>query len=249
MEPTSSNSYILPHSLGEPPMAPNWHEAPEVAEHSLPEVYHPGYVHEVRPSHHQDDVSARHGKLWAARKRACGCSILVFILSIIIALLSAAVIGLAVGTGLQTRRASTSESKLVALTSNVTTIDRGCSASPDTVTGTTYTSQFLNRATFKIYCNANAPIAPLLSLFVGTFDDCIDACAFYSVDMATNFPNVSSTRNTTCFGLSYLPEWTNRTLARSLNAPGNCYLKPGPQNATALEQPQDGGIVHAAILT
>ncbi|KAI0438628.1 hypothetical protein F4803DRAFT_534530 [Xylaria telfairii] len=237
-------------------MAPNWHEAPEVAEHSLPEVYQPGYVHEVHLSHHQDDVSARNGnfpptgKPWIARKRACGCSILVFILSIIIALLSAAVIGLGVETGLQTRRANNSDSKLTALMSNVTSItDRGCSANPDAVTGTTYTSQFLNRATFKIYCNANAPIAPLLSLFVGSFDDCIDACAFYSVDMATNFPNVSSTRNTTCFGLSYLPEWTNRTLAKSLNAPGNCYLKPGPQNATALEQPQGGGIVHAALLS
>ncbi|KAI0450063.1 hypothetical protein F5B21DRAFT_448585 [Xylaria acuta] len=234
-------------------MAPNWHEAPEVAPYSYPEVYHPRYQPDVAPSHPQDDLSTIQGNFppignpREAQRRACGCSILVFLLSIIIAFLSIAVIGLAVGTGLQTRRARNSESKLAALMPNLTSIDRGCSVNPDAVTGTTYTSQYFNRPTFKIYCNANAPISPLLSLFVGNFDDCIDACAFYSTYTALNFPNVSSTRNTTCAGVSYLPEWTNRTTAMINNAPGNCYLKPGPQNATALEQPQGGGVVHAAI--
>ncbi|KAI8953082.1 hypothetical protein F4801DRAFT_538402 [Xylaria longipes] len=235
-------------------MAPNWHEAPEVAQYSFPEVYHPRYIREAAPSDHQHDVSAIQGKFpsienpRAAPRRACGCPILVFLLSITIALLSAAVIGLAVGTGLQTSRVHNSESKLAALMSNLTYVDRGCSTSPGAVTGTTYTSQFLSMPTFKIFCNANAPNSPLLSLFVGNFDDCIDACAFYSNYTAGNFPNASSTANITCAGVSYLPEWTNRTSAMMVNAPGNCYLKPGPQNATALEQPQGGGIVHAAIL-
>ncbi|KAI0467713.1 hypothetical protein F4859DRAFT_493391 [Xylaria cf. heliscus] len=236
-------------------MARNWNEAPEVAQHSFPEVYHPVHLPEVAPSYHQDDTSVIQrnfpstGNPWEAQRRPYGCPIPVFLLSTAIALLSLAVIGLAVGTGLETRRANISESKLAALTSNLTSIDRGCSANPDAVTGTTYTSQFLGRQTFKIYCNSNAPIAPLLSLFVGNFDDCIDACAFYSSDMPGNFPNVSRSTNTTCAAVSYIPAWTNRTTAMSNNAPGNCYLKPGPQNATALEQPQNGGIVHAAILS
>ncbi|TRX93555.1 hypothetical protein FHL15_005527 [Xylaria flabelliformis] len=127
--------------------------------------------------------------------------------------------------------------------------DRGCSTNPNGVTGTTYTSQFFSRPTFKIYCDANAPNNPLQSLFVGTFDDCIDACAFYSNYTTGNFPNVTSTTNTTCVGVSYIPDWTNRTTAMSINAPGNCYLKPGPQTAAALTAPQGGGIVHAAILS
>ncbi|KAI1747096.1 hypothetical protein F4782DRAFT_451160 [Xylaria castorea] len=238
-----------------------WQEAPEVAEHSYPEVYHPVYIPEAASSHYHGDVSATQRNFpppqnsTAAQRRVCGIPILILLLSTTIAALSITVIGLAVGTGLQTRRASNSESKLAALMSNLTmstnstTIDRGCSANPNAVTGTTYTSQFLGRPTFKIYCDANAPNPPLLSLFVGDFDDCIDACAFYSSYTPGNFPNVTSTTNTTCVGVSYLPDWTNRTTAMMNNAPGNCYLKPGPQTAGGLEQPQGGGVVHAAILS
>jgi hypothetical protein len=73
-------------------------------------------------------------------KRICGCSVLVFLLSTFIALLSIAVIGLAAGTGIQTRRANSAESKLTALMSNVSNIDRGCTANPDAATATSYTS-------------------------------------------------------------------------------------------------------------
>ncbi|KAI0855759.1 hypothetical protein F4860DRAFT_447694 [Xylaria cubensis] len=242
-------------------MDPKWQEAPEVAEHSYPEVYHPVYTPST-PSQYHSDVSAIQRSLppvpspKATQRRIFGCSILIFSLSIIIALLSIAVIGLAVGTGVEARRANNSESKLASLMSNITmsmsnytSIDRGCSTNPNGVTGSTYTSQFFSRPTFKIYCDANAPNNPIQSLFVGTFDDCIDACAFYSNYTTANFPNVTSTTNTTCVGVSYIPEWTNRTTAMSINAPGNCYLKPGPQTAAALTAPQGGGIVHAAILS
>ncbi|KAI0419203.1 hypothetical protein F5X98DRAFT_84046 [Xylaria grammica] len=183
-----------------------------------------------------------------APRRFCGCSALVLVLSAIIAALSIAVIGLAAGTGVQANRANNAESKLAAYanSSNIT-IDRGCSSNPDSVSATQYTSAFFNRPSFRIYCNSNAPNPPLQSLFVGNFDDCIDACAFYSAYTAGNFPNISTSANFTCSGVTFITSWTNRTNAQAVNAPGNCYLKPGPQNTTALTRPDDAG-VHAAIL-
>lgn len=94
-------------------------------------------------------------------KRVCGCSLLVFILSIIIALLSVAVIGLAAGTGVAANRANDKQNQLDALgvsgdslptvTTTVTAAsatptgadaaDRGCSTDSDGVTGTNYTTQ------------------------------------------------------------------------------------------------------------
>lgn len=46
----------------------------------------------------------------------CGCSLLTFVLSCIIALLSAAVIGLAAGTGIEASRANDAVTKLAAYT-------------------------------------------------------------------------------------------------------------------------------------
>lgn len=108
-------------------------------------------------------------------------------------------------------------------------------------------AEVFDRPTFQIYCNSNAPNNPLSSLFVGNFDDCIDACASYSFYIPGDFNSTSN--NATCAGVSYIPAWTNRTFAVQGSAPGNCYLKPGPQNQTALENPNIGGsAVHAAIL-
>lgn len=102
----------------------------------------------------------------------CGCSLLVFILSCIIALLSAAVIGLAAGTGVEANRANIATNKLAALNATASSaaaptktttvagaptatsfndIDRGCTNDPDGTSGTGYTSftcrffQSLNR--------------------------------------------------------------------------------------------------------
>ncbi|KAI0539511.1 hypothetical protein GGR58DRAFT_500157 [Xylaria digitata] len=224
-------------------MSQNWHEAPELAPSTLPELCDPEFA----------AIQGRWSNPRVAQRKIFGCSILAFSLSTTIALLSIAVIGLAVGTGVQGRRAHDAELKLAALKSaasksNVAVIDRGCSTSPDAISGTSYTSQFFNNPTFRIYCNSNAPNDPLQSLFTGDFDDCIDACASYSANIPLNFPTISSSSNFTCFGVSFLPEWTNRTNAMAVPAPGNCYLKPGPQNTSALTLPENGGIVHAAIL-
>ncbi|KAI1470334.1 uncharacterized protein F4812DRAFT_417107 [Daldinia caldariorum] len=206
-------------------------------------------------------IPSEHGK---APQRILGCSALVFILSIIIALLSTAVIGLAAGTGVEASRANDAEARLAALgaspatvtvtapaptSTNPSTIDRGCSTNSGGVTGTTYESQYFNNPTFKIYCNSDAPNDPLISLFVGNFDDCIDACASYSFYVPSDFVSNSTLRNATCSAVSFIPAWTNRTFALDGDAPGNCYLKPGPQNQTALNNPNIGGsAVHAAIL-
>ncbi|KAI1306924.1 hypothetical protein F5Y03DRAFT_132280 [Xylaria venustula] len=178
-------------------------------------------------------------------RRIWDCSTLVLVLSLLVGALSIAVIGLAAGTATQADRANKAESKLAAQL----IIDRGCSKDPDSVAGTQYTSAFFDRPTFKIFCNSDAPNAPLESFFVGNFDDCMDACASYSSYTPGNFPNASSSANFTCSAVSFIPDWTNRTTAQGANAPGNCYLKPGPQNTTALTHPNaDGPAVHAAII-
>lgn len=91
--------------------------------------------------------------------RICGCTVLVFVLCVIIALLSAAVIGLAAGTGVEASRANTADSRVAELSASLASatasatatgdassatstsfadLDRNCSADPNAVTGTTY---------------------------------------------------------------------------------------------------------------
>lgn len=99
-----------------------------------------------------------------------------------------------------------------------------------------------NKVTFTMFCNSNAPNAPLMSLFTANFNNCMDACASFSSSEA------GFNGNATCAGVSFIPLWTTRSGAVEGKAPGNCYLKPGPQNRTALETPNIGTECHAAIL-
>lgn len=196
----------------------------------------------------------------------CGCSLLIFVLSSIIAFLSAAVIGLAAGTGIEASRANDVANQLAVLNSSIATsgptktttvtaaatatswndLDNGCSDNPTSITGTTYTSfSLLGGLKFTMYCNKDAPGTPYMSLFVANMNTCMDACAAYSKYIPTFFGN---NKNTTCAGVSFIPLWTNKANATAGGAPGNCYLKPAPQNATALEDPNIGTECHAAIL-
>ncbi|ETS82943.1 hypothetical protein PFICI_04819 [Pestalotiopsis fici W106-1] len=191
----------------------------------------------------------------------CGCTVVVFILSMIIALLSAAVVGLAAGTGVEASRASDAESSLAALKASATStapsststsddysaLDRNCSSNPSGTTGDTYASTFFTESQYTIYCNRDTPNAPLSSLFVANLDDCMDACSSWSYYAPSDFPNGTAT-NQTCSGVSFIPAWTNRTTAVAGTAPGNCYLKPGPQNETSLYTPNNGQETHAAII-
>ncbi|KAK0636923.1 hypothetical protein B0T17DRAFT_520266 [Bombardia bombarda] len=196
----------------------------------------------------------------------CGCSLLVFILACIIALLSAAVIGLAAGTGIESNRANEAVARLAVLstsavsTATVTTTsapaptstlaaanDQGCAADPNAVTNTTYTSfELFGALRFTIFCNKDTPMGPLYSLFTASFAGCMDACAAYTHSMPVLFGNNNST---TCAAVSFVPAWTTHADALKGTAPGNCYLKPAPlQNMTATTQANMQAAVHAAVL-
>lgn len=70
----------------------------------------------------------------------CGCSLLTFVLSCIIALLSAAVIGLAAGTGIEASRANDAVHKLAAYTRENPVQIATTSTFPETSTTATMTS-------------------------------------------------------------------------------------------------------------
>ena len=86
------------------------------------------------------------------KHRVCGCSLLVFLLAVIIAILSAAVIGLAAATGIEANQASDAAAQVAALNASlvaaaptstiapISAIDAGCSANEKAVTGTNYTA-------------------------------------------------------------------------------------------------------------
>lgn len=123
--------------------------------------YHAGAV-----GAHPGEKSLSNGGAQHGRKKKkgllCGCTTLVFVLSVIIAILAAAVVGLAVGTGVEANRAKSAEAKLSAAMSSKTSpstvtvtattasasasstsfaaLDDNCSGDPSTVNGTTYNS-------------------------------------------------------------------------------------------------------------
>jgi hypothetical protein len=77
----------------------------------------------------------------------------------------------------------------------------------------------------------------------------MDACAAYTKYVPSANGNGSSDANATCQAVSFIPAWTNKLTAERGGAPGNCYLKPGPQNETGLNVPEIGVDCHAAIFT
>ncbi|ROW09516.1 hypothetical protein VMCG_02288 [Cytospora schulzeri] len=205
----------------------------------------------------------------AAGKRkgtVCGCPVLEFVLCAIIALLSAAVIGLAAGTGVEANRANTAELRVAQLSSSLASatatskgtgtgtatttsstatstsydvLDDDCSSNPDGVTGTTYDAfSLIGDYTFTIKCNKDAPGGPLMTLFTSDMNTCMDACASYDKYGASN---------STCGGISFIPLWTDKSDALKGSAPGNCYLKPAQSGD--LDDPNIGTECHAAVLT
>ncbi|GKT45589.1 uncharacterized protein ColSpa_05770 [Colletotrichum spaethianum] len=294
-------------------MASQYDEGPELApQHQYPEVYHPPPQQSqpsspqpipVTPMKHEDSTYGKYsvsgvdqstyggtqyhpagGEAGQQKKRICGCTFLVFLLSVIIAILAAAVIGLAAGTGVEASRANQALNKLAALeasapngttataTATVTvtsasptatgfaSLTNNCSNSDETTTGQTYTTDckltiendmrssadlmhlVFGKKTFVQFCNSNAPNAPLMSLFTANFDNCMDACAAFS-NYESGFDG-----NATCQAVSFIPLWTTRAGAVAGKAPGNCYLKPGPQTRDKLETPNIGTECHAAIM-
>ncbi|KAH8889653.1 hypothetical protein GQ53DRAFT_603751, partial [Thozetella sp. PMI_491] len=196
-----------------------------------------------------------------AQKTICGCPLIVFVLTCIVAVLSAAVIGLAAGTGVEANRASGCQSRYDLLNTSLATgtasspaatstsynsLTNGCTDNPDKVTKTIYKSfKYLGAETFVMYCNRDTPHNPLMGLFVADFNGCMDACASWSRYVPDTMN--SSSVNSTCQAVSYIPLWNDREAALKGTAPGNCYLKAGPQNETGLLVKNIGTEVHAAI--
>ena len=162
-------------------MDQKYDNTPEVAPQNFPEVAHQhyGYQH----SYHATTPDGTHSPYFAThdgstaygghspqqpfvhptpqpsekqRKESmvCGCPLLVFILTCIVAVLSVAVIGLAAGTGVVASRASEYSSQLASMSAALPTktststptptsfnsITDGCSDDPASNTKTTYTS-------------------------------------------------------------------------------------------------------------
>ncbi|KAJ4168732.1 hypothetical protein NW754_010660 [Fusarium falciforme] len=198
------------------------------------------------------------------KSRICGCPVIVFVLITALAVAVAAVIGLAAATGVAVKKSNDSDAKLNALRESYaaisdaaaataatvtvtstapasTDVDQeeltsGCSNKKDTTTGTVYTSKFMNKAKFTFYCNTNAPNDPIFSVFATNLNGCIEAC---------NAWNSYNTTQQTCEGVSFVPFWARIGNAATNNAPGDCYLKPGPQDRDGLE---DAKGTHAALL-
>lgn len=89
---------------------------------------------------------------------------------------------------------------------------------------------------FTLYCNTNAPNDPIFSVFATNLLGCVEAC---------NAWNSYNTTEQTCEGVSFVPFWARIGNAANNNAPGDCYLKPGPQDRDGL---QDAKGTHAALL-
>ena len=84
----------------------------------------------------------------------------------------------------------------------------------------------------------------------------MDACAAYThympgtlgAALALGSNSSSTNANTTCAAVSYIPAWGVKSVAKEGGAPGNCYLKPGPQDVARLATPNIGVDCHAAVM-
>ncbi|KAG5999846.1 hypothetical protein E4U43_001831, partial [Claviceps pusilla] len=192
-----------------------------------------------------------------------GCAPLVLLLSAVIAVLAALVIGLAAGTGVAAnnyraeqdryRDLQASYSSLAAAsrtgsgasptgTPNYSRITNGCSDENESTSGTFYRPDFYGKPRFTMYCNKDAANPPVYSLFTADFNSCMSACASW------NSYNASASSASGCQGVSFIPLWSDQVVAVKGKAPGDCYLKPGPQSVAKLQTPNIGTECHAAIL-
>ncbi|EHK17597.1 uncharacterized protein TRIVIDRAFT_18729, partial [Trichoderma virens Gv29-8] len=194
---------------------------------------------------------------------------LVLVLSIIIAILAAAVIGLAAGTGVATKNYNDANSKLAVLSSSLSAVQatpppstatgtatssstlpsgtpdfndltNGCSDDPGSVTGNIYTSSFFGKPHFTMYCNKDTNNPALYSLFATDFSGCMDACAGWN--------SYNTTTKQTCVAVSFIPSWSILKNAVNGGAPGDCYLKAGQQSTAILKTANIGTECHAAVL-
>lgn len=211
------------------------------------------------------------------KKRLWRCSVKTLLVALLILALLAAVIGLAVGNGIlasQLRQAHVDLDNVAAQRDALETptasadgpvktsyadITNGCSAKKESTTGQKYISRcssspssppfhslpnqltktVYNNETYTMHCNRNAPNAPLYSLFAPDFNACMEACTAW-----TNYNGTSDK----CEAVSFVPLWTDLATAAAGNAPGDCYLKGGPQSVGKLEGEGLWTETHSALL-
>ncbi|KAL7935213.1 hypothetical protein V8C35DRAFT_298800 [Trichoderma chlorosporum] len=201
---------------------------------------------------------------------AIGGVSLVLILSIIIGILAAAVIGLAVGTGISTNNYNKANSQLAVLSSSLAaaqatsppsgtstgsptsssaspsgtatfnSLTNGCSEEPNSVTGEIYTSAFFGKPQFTMYCDKDTNNGALYSVFATDFNGCMDACAGWN--------SYNTSTKGTCVAVSFIPSWSIEKNAVAGGAPGDCYLKPGTASTAILKTANIGTECHAAVL-
>lgn len=101
------------------------------------------------------------------------------------------------------------------------------------------TEPVFGKPRFTMYCNKDASNTPFYSLFTADFNGCMSACASW---------NSYNASNSVCEAVSFIPLWSDLVAAVKGKAPGDCYLKPGPQSVQKLQTPNIGTECHAAIL-
>lgn len=263
-------------------MANKYDDTPEVAPQNLPEVVYqhpyeapkesqspvPGFtpvdgstVYSNLSPYQQFSQPVETAPPPQKEKTVCGFPLIVFILGCIIALLSAGVIGLAAGTGVEANRANDYSNRLAALSSSLATqtttsaaptstsynsLTNGCSDDASTANRKNYTAfPLYGSSKFTMFCNRDTDKPPLLGLFVSNFNTCMDACASWTKYLPDDMTSTAS--NLTCGAVSFIPLWTDKTHAKDGGAPGNCYLKAAPFNESSLLVRDIGTEVHSAI--
>lgn len=89
-----------------------------------------------------------------------------------------------------------------------------------------------DKTSYTMYCHRDTPNTPLFSLFAGDFNGCMEACTAWN-----SYPE---TNGTACEAVSFIPYWSVIANAKEGGAPGDCYLKPGPQSKGDLSEPDIG---------
>jgi hypothetical protein len=203
----------------------------------------------------------RHGALLRGGSR------LVLVLSILCAILGAAVVGLAAGTGVVAGRYADTSARLESLSSSYSLLEshartaaptatggaqpvatslssmtNGCSDKDEKTTGTRFVSKFHERPSFTMFCNSDTQNGPLTAVFAGTFDTCMEACGSWN-----NYNDFNNFTSPNCNGVTFVPGWLNLTRATADRASGSCFLKAG-LNRTTLVQPTLEMEVHSALL-
>ncbi|KAF3767456.1 hypothetical protein M406DRAFT_61351 [Cryphonectria parasitica EP155] len=209
-----------------------------------------------------------------AGRTICGCTAVVFFLSALVALLAAAVVGLAAGTGIEASRATSAQNRadrlnasLVAALGGATattkssaststsasasasstsfaSLDDNCTGNPDGVTGTTYNA-FSLFGDYSFTIQCNKDTDG--SPLMSLFAADINGCMDACAAYSHYTPSMfGNNTNTTCGAVSFIPLWTNETAALVGYAPGNCYLKP--TQTAAPTTPNIGTECHAGIL-